>query len=68
MQFIERLSIRAKLIVLGMITTSVAMLVACAIFLIYDYRQMKSRTIDDWKTMARIAAEDEICSRQFRQS
>jgi signal transduction histidine kinase/CheY-like chemotaxis protein/HPt (histidine-containing phosphotransfer) domain-containing protein len=65
MQFIERLSIRAKLIVLGMITTSVAMLVACAILLLYDYRQMKNRTVDDWRTMARIAAEDEMVPVSF---
>jgi signal transduction histidine kinase/CheY-like chemotaxis protein/HPt (histidine-containing phosphotransfer) domain-containing protein len=68
MQFIERLSIRAKLIVLGMITTSVAMLVACAIFLIYDYRQIKDRTVDEWKAMTRIAAEDASAAVSFNDS
>ncbi|HEX4052725.1 MAG TPA: response regulator [Tepidisphaeraceae bacterium] len=61
----QRLSLRGKLIVLGMISTSVAMLIACTIFLLYDYRQMKNRTIDDWKTMARIAAEDEMVPVSF---
>ncbi len=68
MQFIERLSIRAKLIVLGMLTTSVAMLVACAIFLIYDYRQIKERTVDDWNAMTRIAAEDASAAVSFNDS
>ncbi|MGD0464724.1 MAG: response regulator [Tepidisphaeraceae bacterium] len=68
MRFIERLSIRAKLIVLGMLTTSVAMLVACSIFLIYDYRQIKERTVDEWKAMARIAAGDASAAVSFNDS
>ncbi len=68
MRFIERLSIRAKLIVLGMLTTSVAMLVACSIFLVYDYEMIKGRTVNEWKAMARIAAGDASAAVSFNDS
>jgi signal transduction histidine kinase/DNA-binding response OmpR family regulator len=68
MRIMQRLSIRAKLIVLGMLSTSAAMLVACSFFLLYDYRQMKESAIGEWMTMTHIAADDATAAVSFNDS
>jgi signal transduction histidine kinase/CheY-like chemotaxis protein/HPt (histidine-containing phosphotransfer) domain-containing protein len=65
MQFMQQLSIRAKLVIVSMITTSVALLVACTIFVAYDYRQIKDNLSSEWRSFSTVIGENSTAAISF---
>jgi len=59
------LSLRGKLIALSMTCTGVALLVACVIFLVYDYRQIRNALLDEWMSIAKIVAGNSTAAVAF---
>ncbi|HSV15940.1 MAG TPA: histidine kinase dimerization/phospho-acceptor domain-containing protein, partial [Tepidisphaeraceae bacterium] len=61
----RRSSIRGKLIALCMASAAVALLVACSVFLAYDYRQFKINIVDSMSNFADIVGGNCTAAIQF---
>jgi len=61
----RNLSIRGKLIALSMICTGVALLVACAICVAYDYRQIRNSLLDEWTSISTMVAGNSTAAVAF---
>jgi two-component system, sensor histidine kinase len=68
MNLLRRLSIRGKLVAFSMTGTGVALLVACAIFLAYDYHQIQNSLVDDWTANADIVGGNSTAAISFNDS
>src|SRR5947207_10702643 len=65
MVFLRTSSIKLKLTLLVMLTTTVALLVAAAQFIINDVRDYRRRVVDDLQIVANILGENCTSSLQF---
>lgn len=56
MKFLRKLPVRSKLMIIMMITSTVALVIACAAFAVTDYLSMRKQAGDDLTTLAKIVA------------
>ncbi|MGA3067334.1 MAG: ATP-binding protein [Tepidisphaeraceae bacterium] len=61
----DRLSIRGKLVAVCMTTAGFSLLVACAVFLLYDYRQVKGSIAEEWESMSGIIGGNSTAAISF---
>ena len=65
MRLVERLSIRGKLVAVCMTTAGFALVVACGIFLLYDYRQIKTSFAEEWESISGIIGGNSTAALSF---
>jgi signal transduction histidine kinase/CheY-like chemotaxis protein len=65
MRWIQNMSIRAKLVALSMTGTGVALVVACAMLVAYDYFQIKQSIESDWISFNQVIAANSTAAVSF---
>jgi signal transduction histidine kinase/DNA-binding NarL/FixJ family response regulator len=68
MRWMDSLSIRGKLVAVCMTTTGLSLLVACAIVLAYDYRQVKNSFSEEWSSFSQIISGNSTAAVSFNDS
>jgi two-component system cell cycle sensor histidine kinase/response regulator CckA len=63
--FVKNLSIRRKQMFIIMLTTSVSLLLACAIFAVYEITTFKAKMVNDLSTLAKIIGNNTAASLDF---
>src|SRR5580658_1301692 len=68
MRWMESLSIRGKLVAVCMTTTGLSLLIACAIVLLYDYREVRQAFAEDWTSNSQIISGNSTAAVSFNDS
>jgi signal transduction histidine kinase/DNA-binding response OmpR family regulator len=68
MKWLHNMSIRAKLVALNMTITGLALIMAFAILLYYDYRQIRADIASQWISFNSVVAENSTASIAFNDS
>src|ERR1041384_3655693 len=66
MPFLRDVSLKRKLLVIIMLTSSVALLLACAAFVTYERAQFRGDMVDDLAVKAELFAEQSTAALSFK--
>ena len=66
MQFIRKLSIRFKTIMIAMVASTLALAISGVFFTFYDHKVSRTKTIEEFKVIARVLADRSAAALEFR--
>jgi signal transduction histidine kinase len=66
MRFLRDVSLKRKLMVIIMLTSSVALLLACAAFVVYEREEFRQEMVDDLTVKAELFAEQSTAALSFK--